>query len=102
VQAASLCRVRTKLAAQPQHELQPARPALGRGRFALSHQAGGVHATQTLLELAQRDIGGIVQLPGRALVLLLGLQPAPPPAQALPPAPLLISGYIVQRNEMPP
>ena len=58
---------------------------------------------QTLLELAQRDIGGIVQLPGRALVLLLGLQQAPPPqAQALPSPPLLISGYIVQRNEMPP
>jgi hypothetical protein len=57
---------------------------------------------QTLLELAQRDIGGIVQLPGRALVLLLGLQQTPPQPQALPSSPLLISGYIVQRNEMPP
>ena len=57
---------------------------------------------QTLLELAQRDIGGIVQLPGRALVLLLGLQQAPPPPQPPPLSPLLISGYIVQRNEMPP
>lgn len=57
---------------------------------------------QTLLELAQRDIGGIVQLPGRALVLLLGLQAVPPPPQPPPPSPLLISGYIVQRNEMPP
>lgn len=54
---------------------------------------------QTLLELAQRDIGCIVQLHGRALVLLLGLQ-QPSPQQSQPPP--LISGYVVQREQMPP